>query len=336
MLSAVLAGPNLRALFPGFMVSVLVAATAQFLSEHYGAPAMLLALLLGLALNFLSEEGTKTAAGIAVTSKTVLRVGVALLGARISVDMLSDLGFDLIALVVGGVISTILFGLVLSRFFGQARSFSFLTAGSVAICGASAAMAIAAILPNHEKSERDLAFTVISVTLLSTVAMVIYPALSTYFGFDAKAGGVFLGGTIHDVAQVVGAGFSISPETGETATLVKLIRVSMLAPVVLFASVAIRMSGAANGEGKKPPLLPTFVVGFIILAAANSLGLIPQTVSHWAGSISRWALLISIAAVGIKTSLVKMLSVGGPAIAMIIIETLFIGGFVLCGIYLLG
>ncbi|NBT52267.1 MAG: putative sulfate exporter family transporter, partial [Marivivens sp.] len=159
MLSAVLAGPNLRALFPGFMVSVLVAATAQFLSEHYGAPAMLLALLLGLALNFLSEEGTKTAAGIAVTSKTVLRVGVALLGARISVDMLSDLGFDLIALVVGGVISTI--------FFGQSRSFSFLTAGSVAICGASAAMAIAAILPNHEKSERDLAFTVISVTLLS-------------------------------------------------------------------------------------------------------------------------------------------------------------------------
>ena len=152
MLSAVLAGPNLRALFPGFMVSVLVAATAQFLSEHYGAPAMLLALLLGLALNFLSEEGTKTAAGIAVTSKTVLRVGVALLGARISVDMLSDLGFDLIALVVGGVILTILFGLVLSRFFGQSRSFSFLTAGSVAICGASAAMAISAILPNHEKS----------------------------------------------------------------------------------------------------------------------------------------------------------------------------------------
>lgn len=329
---------QLETAFPGLAVSVLVAATAQFLSDHYGAPAMLLALLLGLALNFLADEGTKTAPGIAFTARTVLRLGVALLGARVSVDMLAGLGAWAIALVVAGVVLTILFALVATRFVGRGWRFALLTGGSVAICGASAAMAIAAVLPKHEKSERDLVFTVLSVTVLSTVAMVLYPMLSNAFGFTPRDSGVFLGGTIHDVAQVVGAGFSIGPETGETATLVKLIRVSMLAPVVLCFSLVIRARGLADtGDGgKAPPLLPGFVIGFMALAALNSLGLIPAQLADWAGQLSRWALLISIAAVGIKTSLKKMLEVGGGAIALIVMETVFLGVFVVAGLHLLG
>lgn len=322
--------------FPGFAVSVLVAATAQFLSEHYGAPAMLLALLLGLALNFLAEEGTRTAPGVALTARTVLRLGVALLGARISVDMLAGLGGPAIWLVVAGVVLTILFGLIAARFVGRGWRFALLTGGSVAICGASAAMAIAAVLPRHERSERDLAFTVLSVTVLSTVAMVLYPMLSDLFGFTARDSGVFLGGTIHDVAQVVGAGFSIGPETGETATLVKLIRVSMLAPVVLCFSLVIRARGLADQEGgKRPPLLPGFVLGFLVLAALNSVGVIPAVLADWAGVLSRWALLIAIAAVGIKTSLAKMLDVGGVAIGLIVAETIFLGVFVVAGLHFL-
>ena len=322
--------------FPGFAVSVLVAATAQFLSEHYGAPAMLLALLLGLALNFLAEEGTRTAPGIALTARAVLRLGVALLGARISVDMLAGLGGPAIGLVVAGVVLTILFGLVVARFAGRDWRFALLTGGSVAICGASAAMAIAAVLPRHERSERDLAFTVLSVTVLSTAAMVLYPMLSGLFGFTARDSGVFLGGTIHDVAQVVGAGFSIGPETGEVATLVKLIRVSMLAPVVLCFSLVIRARGLADQKGgKRPPLLPGFVLGFLVLAALNSVGVIPAVLADWAGVLSRWALLIAIAAVGIKTSLKRMLDVGGVAIGLIVAETIFLGVFVVAGLHFL-
>ncbi|RJL19415.1 YeiH family protein, partial [Paracoccus siganidrum] len=236
--------------FPGLAVSVLVAVTAQFLSEHYGAPAMLLALLLGLALNFLAEPGSRTAPGIEFTARSVLRLGVALLGARISVELLAELGGPAIALMVAGVVLTILFALAASRLVGRGWRFALLTGGSVAICGASAAMAIAAVLPRHRKSERDLVFTVLSVTVLSTVAMVLYPMLADAFGFTARDSGVFLGGTIHDVAQVVGAGFSISEESGETATLVKLIRVSMLAPVVLCFSLAIRARGLTGEAGE--------------------------------------------------------------------------------------
>ena len=329
---------ELRTYFPGFAVSVLVAVTAQFLSDHYGAPAMLLALLMGLALNFLAEDGARTGPGIAFTSRTVLRLGVALLGARISVDMLRELGGAAIALVMAGVVLTILFGILVSRIAGRRLRFALLTGGSVAICGASAAMAIAAVLPKHDKSERDLVFTVLSVTVLSTIAMVVYPMLSSLFELTDRDAGVFLGGTIHDVAQVVGAGFSISPEAGETATLVKLIRVSMLAPVVLAISLYFRSLGMVDKDpnGKAPPLLPSFVVGFLILAAGNSLGLIPAVVADWAGQLSRWALLISIAAVGIKTSLAKMLEVGGSAIAVIVAETIFIGLFVVGGLHFLG
>ncbi|WP_294926556.1 putative sulfate exporter family transporter [uncultured Paracoccus sp.] len=328
---------TLQAAFPGFAVSLLAAITAQFLSEHYGAPAMLLALLLGLALNFLADEGTRTAPGIGFTARTVLRLGVALLGVRISVEMLAALGGTAIALIVAGVVLTILFALLATRFVGRSWRFALLTGGSVAICGASAAMAIAAVLPRHEKSERDLVFTVLSVTVLSTVAMVVYPMLSQLFGFGARDAGVFLGGTIHDVAQVVGAGFSIGPEAGETATLVKLIRVSMLAPVVLCISLAMRSRGLADtGGGKAPPLLPGFVIGFLVLAALNSFGLIPAVVGEIAAQLSRWALLTAIAAVGIKTSLRKMFEVGGGAIALIVAETVFLGAFITGGLKLIG
>ncbi|MEM1342195.1 MAG: putative sulfate exporter family transporter, partial [Pseudomonadota bacterium] len=233
---------RVRDLGPGVLVSLVVGIAAQFLSEHYGAPAMLMALLLGIAFHFLAEEG-QCVAGIEYAAKQILRIGVALLGVRISVDLLLGLGFDLIALVVASVVLTIGFGWVGARLLGRGWRLALLTGGSVAICGASAAMAIAAVLPKNEHSERNLIFVVLSVTVLSTIAMIAYPILIQLFDLDHRAIGFFLGGTIHDVAQVVGAGFSVSEETGEIATLVKLIRVTMLAPVVLLFALSIRAMG---------------------------------------------------------------------------------------------
>ena len=320
----------------GFLVSAVVAVAAQFLSEHYGAPAMLMALLLGIAFHFLAEEGA-CKPGIEFTARTVLRFGVALLGARISVELMIGLGPRLIAVVVAGVVLTIFFGLLGARLLGRGWRFGLLTGGSVAICGASAAMAISAVLPKNEHSERNLIFTVLSVTVLSTIAMIAYPILTEAFDFNDEVSGVFLGGTIHDVAQVVGAGFSVSNETGEVATLVKLIRVAMLAPVVLIISILVRRYATEVAtDGKRPPVLPFFVVGFLIFATLNSLGLIPAVVVEGMSSLSRWALLISIAAVGMKTSLRRILDVGGQAIILIVAETIFIALFVLLGVALLG
>ena len=118
--------------------------------------------------------------------------------------------------------------------------------------------------------------------------MIAYPMITTVTGLDPLQIGVFLGGTIHDVAQVVGAGFSISDEVGETATLVKLMRVTMLAPVVLVFSLAIRARGLAEDVGgKRPPLVPGFVLAFLALAAVNSIGLVPEAVAKFVGDLSR-------------------------------------------------
>ena len=149
--------------------------------------------------------------------------------------------------------------------------------------------------------------------------------------------GIFIGASVHDVAQVVGAGFSILEEAGETATLVKLLRVSMLAPTVLIiALVARQFTGLeANAEGKRPPLLPTFVIAFIVLAAVNSIFAVPSVIQSTLATLSGWMLLTAIAAVGIKTSLSDITNVGAAAIAAITAQTLFIAGFTALGMLLL-
>lgn len=320
--------------FPGVLVSLIVALSAQFVADHYGAPAMLMALLFGISLNFLSAEG-KTVDGIQLCARTILRIGVALLGLRISVAMISDLGLPLVLLVIFGLIATIGFGLLIGPRLGHGPRFSFLTAGSVAICGASAAMAIAAILPKDDRSEQRLVFTVVGVTLLSTIAMILYPIFASTMGMDNTQTGIFLGATIHDVAQVVGAGFSVSESTGETATLIKLFRVAMLAPVVVIATMVIRMNVPNQDDMKRPPILPFFVIGFVVLATLNSLISLPEFITSTAGTLSRWALLTSIAAVGMKTSIKDVAQVGGAAIALIVLETLFLAGFIVIGLQLI-
>jgi uncharacterized integral membrane protein (TIGR00698 family) len=320
-------------LFPGFFISALIALAAQFISDHYGAPSMLMALLFGIALNFLSDD-PKCKRGIAFSARTLLRIGIALLGLRISFSMAADLGWPIVFFVIGAVTSTILFGLLISKFFGYGPRFAFLSAGSVAICGASAAMAISAILPIDERTEERLVFTVVGVTILSTFAMIIYPILADALSYDAKLAGIFLGATIHDVAQVVGAGFSKSEETGDIATVVKLIRVSMLAPIILVASILIRrVSEKDLGTSKRPPLVPGFVLAFVVLVIINSVQIVPEVITQISVEISRWALLTAIAAVGMKTALREVINVGLPAISLLVIETAFICFFMIAALH---
>ena len=321
-----------RAYLPGVLVAAIIALASQFVAEHYNAPAMLLALLFGIALNFLSIDG-RCSLGIAFCSRSLLRLGVALLGLRVSFEMVAALGLPIVGLVILAVLATIAFGLAASRLFGFRYRFAFLSAGSVAICGASAAMAIAAILPQDDRSEDRLVFTVVGVTILSTMAMVLYPLLSSALAFDDRTAGIYLGATIHDVAQVVGAGFSISPEAGETATLVKLLRVSMLAPIVIIAALVIRATTSASlTPSARPVLVPLFVAGFVALAVVNSVVSLPPVLTEAAASVSRWLLLIAIAAVGLKTVPKDLLKVGRAAAALLLAETVFLAVFVALGL----
>lgn len=315
-------GTRSRTLLPGLLVSAVVAAAATFLSEHYGAPVMLFALLLGMAVNFLSADGA-CKAGIEFTAREVLRLGVALLGIRITFGQIAELGWQPVVMVVVLVTVTILMSIVAARVMGFNSLFGLLTGGATAICGASAALALAAALPAHSQKEKATLFTVLGVSALSTLAMILYPMLVKALGLPPLQAGIFLGGTIHDVAQVVGAGYSLSREVGDSATVVKLMRVGMLLPVILCAAMITRAQGVEAG-GKRPPLLPWFAVGFVLLAAVNSTGYLPQMLQQAGGKLSQWCLVIAIAALGMKTQLRTLATVGIKPILLMVGETVFL------------
>ena len=320
-----------RSLFPGVIACAVVAAAAGFLGQHYGAPVLLFALLLGLAMNFLSGDGAPCAPGIEFCARTVLRIGVALLGLRITVEQVMALGWGPVVLVVASVAITITLSMVVARALGFQSLFGLLTGGATAICGASAALALSAALPAHPLKERATLFTVIGVSALSTFAMVAYPMIVQALGLNPQQAGIFLGGTIHDVAQVVGAGYSLSPETGDAATLVKLLRVAMLLPVIVVAAMITRARAAADAasEGKRPPLLPGFAVAFAVLVAINSTGWLPKPLSALGSDASRWFLVAAIAAIGMKTQLKELATVGIKPVALMIGETVFLAALAL-------
>ena len=314
-------------LAPGLLVATTVGMAAGFLSNSYGAPVMLFALLLGMAFNFLAEEG-RCVEGIQAASTQVLQIGVALLGARITFTQIAELGLIPVATVAGAIVLTMVFGIGVARVMGLPRQFGILTGGSVAICGASAALAISTALPKYEGSERDTIFTVVSVVTLSSVAMIVYPLIAAAIGLDHIQAGVFLGATIHDVAQVVGAGYSVSAQTGDVATVVKLARVALLVPVILVLLAWFRRRGGGDPSVGKLPI-PAFLIAFPLLVGVNGAHLIPEPVRVVLVDTSRWCLIIAIAALGMKTSLKALAAVGHRALTVIVAETIFLALLVL-------
>ncbi|MDP2118427.1 MAG: putative sulfate exporter family transporter [Hoeflea sp.] len=319
-----------RILFPGVLTSLTVALAARFLSEHYGAPVMLMALLLGMAFNFLVEDGGACVAGIEFSSKVLLRIGVALLGLGITVQQIASTGSEVLLITLCGVGLTIFMGLGLSRFLGRGTHVGLLIGGAVAICGASAALAISSVLPRSKTLERDTIFTVIGVTALSTLAMIVYPLIADALDLSEVATGIFLGATIHDVAQVVGAGYSVSELTGDTATFVKLLRVALLVPLIVILSLVF--SGSREPGAKRALPIPFFVIGFAALVITGSYDFIPEMVKDALLSFSRWCLVVAIAALGMKTSLRKLGEVGGSAIVLICALTGILAVFALTAI----
>jgi uncharacterized integral membrane protein (TIGR00698 family) len=317
----------------GVAVCGVIALAAAFVSGTYGGPLYLYALVFGLAFHFLSQDPS-CKPGIDFCSRTLLRTGVALLGAKITFAQIASIGMVPIALVIGGLITTIVFGWALARWLGRPTTEGILSGGAVAICGASAALAISAVLPQTKENEKFTLLTVVGVTTLSTLAMILYPVLVKALGLDDTAAGVFLGGTIHDVAQVVGAGYLISPHAGDVATFTKLTRVACLVPVVLALSIAFN-SRQGKTELNSPPLIPFFLIGFVWLVIANSYGFIPHQATVWLGGVSRACLVMAIAALGVKTSFQSLASLGWRPVLMLVAESVWIALFVMVALLLI-
>ncbi|MEO8153020.1 MAG: putative sulfate exporter family transporter [Rhizobacter sp.] len=316
------------------MLCSVIAMAASFIARLHGGPQLLYALLFGVAFHFLHEDA-KIRPGIELCTGQVLRLGVALLGARITVAQIAALGWSTALIVVGCVLSTMFGGIWVARRLGLSTTQGLLSGGATAICGASAALAISAVLPRSREQDRFTLLVVVAVTSLSTIAMLLYPLLVHALHLSPALAGLFLGGSIHDVAQVVGAGYLMGQETGDAATIVKLFRVSMLALVVIVVSAAHRgrrLQPEGASAAQRPPLVPWFLWVFLLLVAAHSLHGIPEVVQPWIGDLSRGCLVVAIAALGVKTSFQMLLQTGWRPFALLLIETVWLAAALLISI----
>lgn len=325
---------EIRKQLPGFMLCVLIAVAATFVSEHYGGPQFLYALLIGIAFHFLSDND-KCIPGIEASAKKLVRIGVALLGARIVASDVADLGILGVVALIGAVGLTIGFGLLAARVLRLPAMLGLLSGGGTGICGISATLAISSTLPANRENERYTLLTAIGIAIFSTVAMVLYPLIVTSGHLTTAEAGLFLGGSIHDVAQVVGAGLIISPEVGDAATLAKMFRVAMLMPVVMILALIFHAQRKKSEAAEaKTPMMPLFLLVFAGLATANSIGWLPADLVAASSTVSRWCLVISIAALGVKTSLEKLAELGWKPIALMTSEAVFIAAYMLTMVHL--
>ena len=333
----------LRAVLPGILLSAAVGALAVVAAPWVAAvvpiPAMVIALLIGIALNPVARS-PRFQAGIVFCLKVLLRWAVALLGLRIALGDIAALGWATALLIVGSMLVTVAAGFACASAFGRQAGFGALAGAGTAVCGASATLATAIVVPDYKGKDADVVFVVVAVNALSTVAMVLYPLICTWLGFDATATGVMLGGTIHDVAQVVGSGYAVSDAVGNTAVIVKLFRVFLLFPVVILIGWWLA-GAAATSDAKKIPI-PVFALVFVGFSILNSIvPLVPSAAPLFALvrapliEASTWGLLIAISALGLGTSLPAIAQLGWRHVATVTVTTIVILVVVTAGLMVL-
>ena len=309
---------------PGLLVAILIASVATLAARRLHWPDMLVALGLGLLLAQ-SLRGARWTAGLTFASRTVLRIGIALLGFRVTLAQLATLGWPTVSTVLVAILCVFTAAWLLARLLRVPIEFAAIAATSVAICGVSAALAAASVLPQRRQLHDAALFVCVAVSLIGTIAMIVYPTLTELAGWNVAASATFLGASIHEVAQVVGAAFALSPEHGELAVLTKLLRVALLGPVVVVLRAWSVRRGTADGndhEKASVEALPPFLIVFIALVAIGSFVPWPQPLADSAAVVSRMCLLTAVAALGLLTHTGSLLRLGWQPVVLMVALTL--------------
>lgn len=324
---------RLLRLIPGIVLAGLLGLGAMWVGQAWSVPSVLVALALGIGLSFLFDRPA-LAGGIEVSARDLLRVGVALLGARVTFSEIAAMSWA-VPVILAATVLCLFLGVRIGKMCGLSTPLATVSAGAVAICGASAALAVSSAFPPRPNGDAESATVVAGVTVLGTIAMIAYPLLSHLLGFDADETGILLGASLHEVAQAVGAGFAVSDDVGHVATTAKLVRVAALAPLVLLVGWMVTARASRDPGATRPPLLPWYLIAFIALAAIASFNLFDPRVADAASQTSRFFLLTAIAALGLKTSPEKLIRAGPALIGALVLQSLLLLGLVVAGVFAL-
>lgn len=308
-------GQRLIHLVAGFTFAALAGTAGWAIGALIGGPPALYATLAGFAM-FPIARCPIMRPGLDFAAGTLLRVAVVLLGFRISFAQIVALGPEPIIITVTSLALGLAFAIATSRRLGLGTEFGLIAGMAVSICGVSAALTTGAILSKTKRVERDVLYVSLTVTVLSTIAMIAYPLFVTKFGLKPIDIGVFLGATIHDIAQVIGAGYGVSATAGDAAVITKLVRVSMLAPTVLLIGAVISRT---SQQGR--PRVPLFILGFIVAALLNTGGVVPQADAAFLAQLGNMLFLASIAAIALKTSWRDIINGGWQRGLLVLVHT---------------
>jgi uncharacterized integral membrane protein (TIGR00698 family) len=322
-------------LFVGLLsVAVIQLANLPFL-HNLGFSSLVVGIVCGMLYgNFM--RGTmpqEWGAGVNFTARRLLRIAVAFYGLNISIQQIAAVGLPGLAVSTAVVVSTLVIGTVVGqRLLGLDRDTAMLTAAGSAICGAAAVLAFE---PTLRAQPHKSAVAVATVVLFGTLSMFLYPVLyhAGWLHLDTRHLGIYIGGTIHEVAQVVGAASNVDPATTEVATIVKMTRVALLVPVLLVLGLWLRRAAGAksqNGQAGATRLpIPWFAIGFLALAIVNSLNVLPGDVVAQLRKLDVFALTMAMTALGIETRFSQIRKAGPRVLALgfILYVWLIFGGY---------
>lgn len=318
-------------LIPGVAAAFVLAFAAkgiESLIPVHVISAGVIAMFIGMIINLFRKPSATVAKGLKFTSKKLLKFAIILLGASLSVSTIVEVG----KLTLSAMIFTFIICFGIGRFLGKALGLDWKATGLIssglAICGGSA---IAAVAPTIEAEDRDVAYAMSSVFLFDMVMIVAFPILGGALGLSDIAYGLWAGTAVNDTSSVVAAGYAFSEAAGDFATMVKLTRTLAIIPMVLvFAFINVRLkrkaanSGEVHSNVKMGSVFPWFILGFVALAVINSVGLIPASVSAGAKSLSKFLMVVALAAIGLNTSFKDMKKAGAKPIFYGLILSLLI------------
>lgn len=310
---------------PGIVLVTVITASAYGLRSLpfvSSLSPMITAIFLGMVFANVVGFSSSADAGISLAGKKLLRLAVALLGLQLTFVQLSSIGITGLAFAAAIVVSTLLFTVWMGRVLGVDRKLTLLVATGSAICGASAIAGANAVTRARDE---DVSYAVACITLFGTIAMFLYPSLNILIGNAPETYGLWVGLTVHEVAQVVGAGFQGGEAAGQVAVVSKLARVMMLAPVVIaLALIVAPRERTGAGRPALTQIVPLFIVGFVLLVILNSTGILPEQLRTPIVTATPVLLTAAMAALGLGTSFTKLKQRGLRPLLLAFLASLYI------------
>ena len=309
---------RLREWAPGLLLGAAVAASA-FGLRSTGLPGvtdlspLMLAILIGMAVRNLLGRPEAAKSGLGFALRAPLRLGIMLLGLQVTLGEILGIGWAGLALLAFALASTFLVTLWLGARMGVDPGLAQLLAAGTGICGASAIVATNTVT---RASDESVAYALATVTLYGTIAMFAYPLIAASLPLSHAGYGLWTGASVHEVAQVVAAGFARGAETGEAATVAKLARVLMLAPLVLLLGAWVARQTKADARPRAKAPFPLFVFGFLAMVLLAGTGWVSGTAQHFAQWATQALLALALAAVGLETDVRKLIAQGWRPLAL--------------------